>query len=84
MRLYVSQKHSQSGLDLTVDPSAMVRSLSVGLKQRVEILKALAVDARILILDEPTAVLSPQEVDGFFTILRKLQADGQRNHLHQP
>ena len=62
---------------LAVDPSALVRSLSVGLKQRVEILKALAVDARILILDEPTAVLSPQEVEGFFTILRKLQADGR-------
>lgn len=62
---------------LTVDPAALVRSLSVGLKQRVEILKALAVDARILILDEPTAVLSPQEVEGFFTILRKLQADGR-------
>ena len=62
---------------LAVDPSALVRSLSVGLKQRVEILKALAVDARILILDEPTAVLSPQEVAGFFTVLRKLQADGR-------
>ena len=62
---------------LAVDPSVLVRTLSVGLKQRVEILKALAVDARILILDEPTAVLSPQEVEGFFTILRKLQADGR-------
>ena len=62
---------------LAVDPSALVRNLSVGLKQRVEILKALAVDARILILDEPTAVLSPQEVEGFFRILRKLQTDGR-------
>ena len=62
---------------LAVDPRVLVRSLSVGLKQRVEILKALAVDARILILDEPTAVLSPQEVEGFFTVLRKLQADGR-------
>ena len=62
---------------LAVDPTVLVRTLSVGLKQRVEILKALAVDARILILDEPTAVLSPQEVEGFFTILRKLQADGR-------
>ncbi len=62
---------------LAVDPSAPVRSLSVGLKQRVEILKALAADARILILDEPTAVLSPQEVGGFFAILRKLQADAR-------
>ena len=62
---------------LSVDPTALVRTLSVGLKQRVEILKALAVDARILILDEPTAVLSPQEVESFFTILRNLQADGR-------
>ena len=62
---------------LAVDPSALVRNLSVGLKQRVEILKALAVDARILILDEPTAVLSPQEVTSFFTILRALQDDNR-------
>lgn len=62
---------------LTVDPTALVRSLSVGLKQRVEILKALAVDARILILDEPTAVLSPHEVTGFFNILRKLKDDNR-------
>ena len=65
----------QFGLD--VDPNAPVRSLSVGVKQRVEILKALAVNARILILDEPTAVLSPQEVESFFAILRLLQADGR-------
>ena len=62
---------------LAVDPTSLVRSLSVGLKQRVEILKALAVDARILILDEPTAVLSPHEVNGFFNILRKLQEDNR-------
>lgn len=62
---------------LKVNPTALVRSLSVGLKQRVEILKALAVDARILILDEPTAVLSPQEVTGFFNILRKLKDDNR-------
>ena len=62
---------------LAVDPSALVRNLSVGLKQRVEILKALAVDARILILDEPTAVLSPHEVTGFFMILRALQDDNR-------
>lgn len=62
---------------LTVDANALVRTLSVGLKQRVEILKALAVEARILILDEPTAVLSPQEVNGFFTILRKLIEDNR-------
>lgn len=65
----------QFGLD--VDPTAPIRSLSVGLKQRVEILKALAVNARILILDEPTAVLSPQEVTDFFSILRSLQSDNR-------
>ena len=63
--------------NLQVDPKALIRSLSVGLKQRVEILKALAVNARILILDEPTAVLSPQEVTSFFSILRALQADNR-------
>ena len=72
----ITQALSQQ-FGLAVDPTALVRTLSVGLKQRVEILKALAVDARILILDEPTAVLSPQEVEGFFTTLRKLQADGR-------
>ncbi|MYB66311.1 ABC transporter ATP-binding protein [Candidatus Poribacteria bacterium] len=63
--------------DMTVDPYLRVGSLSVGLKQRVEILKALAVDARILILDEPTAVLSPQEVKNFFQILHTLQEDNR-------
>ena len=63
--------------NLDVDPNAFIRTLSVGLKQRVEILKALAVDAQILILDEPTAVLSPQEVTSFFSILRLLQADNR-------
>ena len=45
----------------TIDPSALVRDLSVGQQQRVEILKALYRDCRVLILDEPTAVLTPQE-----------------------
>ena len=74
--IHITEELSEQ-FGLTVNPSALVGSLSVGLKQRVEILKALAVDARILILDEPTAVLSPQEVEGFFRILRKLQADGR-------
>jgi len=61
---------------LKVDPDAVVGSLSVGMQQRVEILKALYQGARILILDEPTAVLSPQEVRELFTVIRSLVAAG--------
>ena len=62
------------GFDL--DPDAPVASLSVGQQQRVEILKALYRSARILVLDEPTAVLTPQETDEIFALLRRLAADG--------
>jgi len=61
---------------LEIDPLAYVRSLSVGERQRVEILKALYRDARILIMDEPTAVLTPPEVESLFVTLRKLIAKG--------
>jgi general nucleoside transport system ATP-binding protein len=61
---------------LIVDPDARVGHLSVGERQRVEILKALYRDARILILDEPTAVLTPQETDALFDTLRKAIAHG--------
>lgn len=61
---------------LAVDPDARVGSLSVGERQRVEILKALYRDARILILDEPTAVLTPQESDRLFATLKLLTAEG--------
>ena len=57
---------------LTVDPSAVVREISVGLQQRVEILKTLYRGAEILILDEPTAVLTPQETDELFAVIRKI------------
>ncbi|CAN5834658.1 ABC transporter ATP-binding protein [soil metagenome] len=62
---------------LSVDPTAAVEDLSVGVLQRVEILKALYRDARVLILDEPTAVLTPQERDRLFEVLRLLRADGR-------
>jgi ABC-type uncharacterized transport system ATPase subunit len=61
---------------LHVDPTATVADLSVGEAQRVEILKALYRGARILILDEPTAVLSPPEVRDLWNVLRTLKADG--------
>lgn len=61
---------------LTVDPDAQVGSLSVGEQQRVEILKALYRDVELLILDEPTVVLTPQETAQFFEVLRALQKEG--------
>jgi ABC-type uncharacterized transport system ATPase subunit len=61
---------------LQVDPDALISDLSVGEQQRVEILKALYRKADILILDEPTGVLTPQEVDQLFSILRTLKAEG--------
>ena len=62
---------------LAVDPRAPVWHLSLGEQQRVEILKALYREARILILDEPTAVLTPQEAEVLFTTLREMAADGR-------
>src|SRR5436190_11955639 len=62
---------------LPVDPNRRVRALSVGMQQRVEILKALQRDARILILDEPTAVLTPQEVQELYRVIRKLAENGR-------
>ncbi len=61
---------------LQVDPDARVEDLPVGVQQRVEILKALYREARILILDEPTAVLTPQEVEDLFRIMRSLTERG--------
>src|SRR5437870_1193075 len=58
---------------LAVDPDAVVENLSVGQQQRVELLKALYRHAQLLILDEPTAVLTPQEVEEFFAILRRMR-----------
>ena len=63
-----------SGLD--VPPDRRVSRLGVGDKQRLEILKVLYRGARILVLDEPTAVLTPQEVEGLFVVLRRLVANG--------
>lgn len=70
----VADASKRFGVD--VNPSALVRHLSVGERQRVEILKALYRNARVLIMDEPTAVLIPQEVDDLFESLERLRKEG--------
>jgi len=70
--LEISQQYN-----LQVDPFAYIKDLPVGLQQRVEIIKLLFRQANILILDEPTAVLTPQEVDELFKIMKSLVASGK-------
>ncbi|MCR9256004.1 MAG: ABC transporter ATP-binding protein [Alphaproteobacteria bacterium] len=62
--------------DMHVDPDALIEDLPVGLQQRVEIIKAVKGGARILILDEPTGVLTPGEAESLFKILRRMKQDG--------
>ena len=60
---------------LQVDPWALVKDLSIGQQQKAELLKLLLAEARIIILDEPTRVLAPQELEGFFQVLEQLKKD---------
>ncbi|MDQ3748049.1 MAG: ATP-binding cassette domain-containing protein, partial [Acidobacteriota bacterium] len=64
-------------LRLGVNPKALIEDISVGAQQRVELLKALYRNAQLLILDEPTAVLTPQETEDFFQILRQMKEQGK-------
>jgi ABC-type uncharacterized transport system ATPase subunit len=73
----LSIKKFSENYGISVDPDALIEDLPVGLQQRVEIIKALHRGAEILILDEPTAVLTPQEADRLFRMLRSLAADGK-------
>ena len=70
-------KELSDELKLNINPRAFVEDLSVGQQQRVELLKALYRNAELLILDEPTAVLTPQEVEEFFVILRRMKGQGK-------
>ena len=74
-RKAVREISERYGLD--VDPDAIIEDLPVGVQQRVEILKALLSDCDLLILDEPTAVLTPQEIDELLDIMRGLRDDGK-------
>jgi ABC-type uncharacterized transport system ATPase subunit len=72
-----SVRHISEQYGLHVDPSALVENLPIGAQQRVEIIKVLQRDARFLVLDEPTAVLTPQEVDELFEIVSALRDAGK-------
>ncbi|MBC7291536.1 MAG: ATP-binding cassette domain-containing protein, partial [Actinotalea sp.] len=74
MEREVAELSQRFGLE--IDPKAKVSSLSVGQRQRVEVLKALSHDTRLLILDEPTAVLTPGETDELFVVIRSLAEKG--------
>jgi simple sugar transport system ATP-binding protein len=74
IRKRIRQLSERTGFD--VDPDMPAGALSVGGRQRLEVLKALAREARVLILDEPTAVLAPPEVDSFLAVLRQFAATG--------
>ena len=71
----ITELSQRYGLD--VDPYALIEDLPVGVRQRVEIVKALYRDADILILDEPTAVLTPQEIEGLFEVMTLLKSQGK-------
>jgi len=73
-RAKVREISARFGFDL--DPDALIEDLPVGVQQRVEIIKALARDAKVLVLDEPTAVLTPQETDELMVIMRQLADAG--------
>ena len=73
-RLRVKELSDKFGFD--VDPDALVQDLPVGAQQRVEIIKALSRQAKVLVLDEPTAVLTPQETDELMEIMRQLSKEG--------
>lgn len=69
-------KEVSSRFGFNLDPKALIEDLTVGAQQRVEIVKALSRDAKVLILDEPTAVLTPQETDELMAIMRQLADAG--------
>ncbi|MBW8871968.1 MAG: ATP-binding cassette domain-containing protein, partial [Leifsonia sp.] len=73
-RAQVREISARFGFD--VDPDALVEDLPVGVQQRVEIIKALSQNAKVLVFDEPTAVLTPQETDELMAIMRQLKEQG--------
>ena len=78
------RRRSRKRYGLDVPPDALVADLPVGVQQRVEILKALSRDAKLLVLDEPTAVLTPQETEELITVMRVAARRRHVDRVHQP
>lgn len=75
-RVYKEAKRLLESMELDIDPTSIVKDMSIAQQQIVEICKAMAYDAKIFILDEPTATLSTREIDKLFTIMKKIQQNG--------
>ncbi len=71
-------------LEVDIDPDTRLRDLAIARKHLVAIARALSVDARIVIMDEPTAALSYKEVEELYAIIEQAQARGKGDPLHQP
>ena len=71
-------------LHLDINPSTVVGQLTVSKQQMVEIAKALSINARVLIMDEPTSALTDREINDLFRIIRELEGIGTRYYLHLP
>ena len=69
---------------LSVDPDAKIENITVGMQQRTEILKMLYRDNEVLIFDEPTAVLTPQEINELMVIMKNLAAEGKKYFVYYP
>ena len=81
--LYIQAQQFLAVMNFQVDPTALVSSLGAAHKQMVEIARAVHHKARIIIFDEPTASLTPEEKYHFFGLMRRLQAARRVGHLHQ-
>jgi len=79
--IYISAQQFLQSLNFHVDPAALVGSLGAAQKQMVEIARAVHHKARVIIFDEPTATLTPEEKSYFFKLIRKLKDEGVRSFL---
>ena len=81
-KINIAAQQSQQALNFNVDPLALVETLGTAKRQMVEIARAVRHNARVIIFDEPTASLTPEEMQHLFHLLNSLRSQRRRNHLH--